>query len=182
MRRSATKTETEINGRKFRQPDQRNAKQQQQNKNRHQRRGVRRQQLAVRKKNYRARVVGTTGVMVKILVQRRAGRHRGGEQPESEQQTSNRWFGNPADARIFLWPLHLVNNQPCRSNGCKPENGIILFVILACHHCVLHALTKKQPLFPKAALRFFQFTPSRPAVHPGKRWRSWWRSRSSRRG
>src|ERR1019366_3370995 len=77
--------------------------------------------------------------------------------------------------------MHSVNNQPCLSNGCKPENGIILFVILACHHCVLHTLTKKQPLFPKAALRFFQFTPSRPAVHSGKRWRSWWRSRSSRR-
>ena len=90
MRRSATETETKINGRKFRRREQRNAKQKQQNKNRHQRRGVRRHQLAVRKKSYRARMVGTAGVMVKILVQRRAGRHRGGEQPRSEQQTSNR--------------------------------------------------------------------------------------------
>ena len=182
MRRSATETETKINGRKFRRREQRNAKQKQQGQNRQHRHGVRRQELAVRKKRYRAGVAGTAGVMVEVFVQRRAGRHRGGEQPESEQQTSNRWFGNSADARFFFLPLHSVNNQPCRSNGCKPKNGIILFVILACHHCVLHALTKKQPLFPKAALRFFQFTSSRPAVHPGKRWRSWWRSRSSRRG
>lgn len=27
--------------------------------------------------------------------------------------------------------------------------------VLACDHCVLHALTKKRPLFPKAALHFF---------------------------
>ena len=90
MRWSATETETKINGRKFRRREQRNAKQKQQGQNRQHRHGVRRQELAVRKKRYRARVVGAAGVMVKILVQRRAGRHRGSEQPGSEQQTSNR--------------------------------------------------------------------------------------------
>ena len=90
MRRGATETETEINGRKFGRREQRPAKQKQQSKNRQHRCGVRGHELAVRKKRYRARMVGAAGIMVEVFVQHRAGRHRGGEQNRSEQQTSNR--------------------------------------------------------------------------------------------
>ena len=122
MRRGATETEPEINGRKFRQLDQRNAKHHQQDKNRQHRRGVRRHELAVRQKSYRAGVIGTARVMMEIFVQRRADRHRGNEQPRSKKQTSNRRSGNPAGAKNFMLQLHFWNSQSIRCDSSTLKN------------------------------------------------------------
>ena len=121
MRRGATETKTKVNRRKLRRPCEWNAKEQQRNKSRERRRDGCRQEFAVGQKGHRAGVAGMGGTVMEILVQRGADGQGGDEQPRHHQQTRERWFGNAADAQVFLIRLHSGINQADCPDGHKSE-------------------------------------------------------------
>ena len=83
----------------------------------------------------------------------------------------------PCDLREWLPAGHLVHFilEAVEQKNDGPPSGLTVYAAVGKpghHKTVADSLPENSTAF----------TPSRPAVHPGKRWRSWWRNRSWHRG